>query len=102
VEDGISFRVRRVLHGTDFADWGGTAAYKCGLDLLIDLHCDACCGVKLHDGCATVLLPTLRVNFLGANKRYWIDYVRTMVGIHVKDNHANEPQFSTQVLPDSC
>lgn len=87
---GTSVRVRRALTGTDFTSWSGTAGYKHGLDLLIDLHCDDCCGRQDHEDCLNELLPTLRLSFTGDNKAFWFEHARAMTRAHQVAAHDSE------------
>ena len=99
---GASVRIRRALRGTDFTGWSGTAGYKQGLDLLMNLHCDDCCGTQDHENCSTELLPTLRLSFLGDNKAFWFEQARAMTRAHQMSAHEGEISDLLDDLAGSC
>ena len=82
-----SVEVIRVLHGTDVSDWSGTAAYRRGIDLLITLHCDSCCGVVDHHDLHSAPDPTLRLDFKSTNRATW--FQKALDIAHEHERHAH-------------
>ncbi len=87
VSAGSSIKVIRVLHGTDVTDWSGTAAYRKGIDLLLSLHCDSCCGVVNHHDCPTAPAPTLRLDFTGIKRASWFEEALGIAQEHQRHAH---------------
>ena len=87
VSAGSSIKVIRVLHGTDVTDWSGTAAYRKGIDLLLSLHCDSCCGVVNHHDCPTAPVPTLRLDFTGIKRASWFEEALGIAQEHQRHAH---------------
>jgi len=87
ISAGLSISVVRVLHDTDVTDWSGTAAYRTGIDLLITLHCDSCCGVVNHHDCSCMPTPTLRLDFTGLKRAIWFEKALGIAHEHQRHAH---------------
>ena len=102
---GLSISVVRVLHGTDFSDWSGTAGYRTGIDLLITLHCDSCCGVVDHHDHHSAPDPTLRLDFKGPSRTTWFQKALDIAHEHQRTTHGltyRDGDFTESNDADSC
>jgi hypothetical protein len=86
VDDDITAQVTRVLRGTHTSDWGGTIAYKTGLDLLVTLHCRYCCEPPPRNRCWSGVVGELRVPYERADPDRWWRVVERKAAEH-KDSH---------------
>ena len=101
----LSISVVRVLHDTNVSDWSGTAAYRTGIDLLITLHCDSCCGVVDHHDRHTAPDPTLRLDFKSTNRTAWFQKALDIAHEHQRHAHGlayRDGDFTENDDDDSC
>jgi len=105
ISAGLSISVVRVLHDTDVTDWSGTAAYRTGIDLLITLHCDSCCGVVDHHDRHSAPDPTLRLDFTGIKRAIWFEEALDIAQEHQRHAHGlayRDWEFRENSDADSC
>lgn len=70
---GVTVFVTRVLKGTRESSWGGTRAYQTGIDLLVSIHCPACCcrGYRTVGDCGHGIVPPFRVIYRRDDADAW-------------------------------
>jgi hypothetical protein len=82
LDDDMGARITRVLRGTRTSDWGGTLAYKMGLDVLVTLHGRVCCEWPPTDPCWDGVMGESRVSYDKADPEGWWQLVERKAAAH--------------------
>lgn len=83
MRSGLTAQVVRVLKGTGQRDWGGTIAYRTGIDLLVSIHCPACCcRWRRTTGCPDPI-ARWRVDYRRSDPDAWWRQVRGFEAEHL-------------------
>jgi len=86
--DGVFAIVRRVLRGTDNSRWGGTQAYKTGIDIMVSIYCRECAiNVQDVDDLTGLVSPEFRVHYDKADKGAWYDAALVVAKRHSLQAH---------------
>lgn len=89
IDDEMFARVIRVLRDTRNSDWGGTIAYRTGIDVLVTVHCVTCCcqGQVEPTACGSSIDKELRVRYDKADTEEWFRLACEQAAYHRARRH---------------